>query len=266
MNQIKLSLQNSQYANNLNCIDGVYILLDPKWSKIAVSVSGGADSALLTYLLSKLIVEKKLNIEVNIITNIRMWKSRPWQRKNSIDVFDWMCNNFQEIKYVRHENFIAPEIEYGTAGPVFTDKNGNLKSGDQISVKSHAEYICFRDKIDAWFAGLTKNPNDPSITLGMPDRNQEFDGNVSSLIFENEHTTMCHPFRYHDKKWVMSQYKKHSLNDLLSLTRSCEGDNNSYPEIFKGLDYKNYNDNVTVPKCGKCFWCQERAWGLRNAE
>lgn len=266
MDSIKIALEKSQFNNNLNYIDGVYIFLDPDWNKIAVSLSGGADSALLAFLLSRLIVEQKLNIEVHIITNVRMWKSRPWQRKNSIDVFNWLYNNFPQVKYIRHENFIAPELEYGVSGPIFVDKNNNAKSGDQISVKSHAEYICFRENIDAWFAGMTKNPEDPNITLRMKDRDQEFDGSIDPLIFKNEHMIMCHPFRYHDKRWIMTQYKKYSLDSLLNLTRSCEGDNNSYPDIFKGLDYTTYDINMLVPECGKCFWCQERAWGLKNAE
>jgi hypothetical protein len=266
MISVKSALENSQYKHHLNNVDGVYIFLNPEWKRIAVSVSGGADSALLAFLLSTLITQRQLEIEIHIISNIRMWKTRPWQRKNSIDVFDWLTKQFPKLVYVRHENFVAPEIEYGSIGPIIPDRNNILKSGDQISVKSHAEYICFRENINAWFAGITKNPDDSSITLKMQDRDNEFEGDIDPLIYKNDFMYICHPFKYNTKKWTMTQYKKHSLEDLLAITRSCEGDNNSYPEIFKGLDYKNYNNNSTVPECGKCFWCQERTWGLKNAE
>ena len=86
MTNIKELFYQSGYKNIYD-IDDVFIVLDSDWKKIAVSVSGGADSALLLFLLSSLIDKNNLSIEINVITNIRMWKSRPWQRKNSLDVF-----------------------------------------------------------------------------------------------------------------------------------------------------------------------------------
>jgi hypothetical protein len=266
MDSIKIALEKSQYKDNLINVDGVYLLLNPKWNKISVSVSGGADSALLLFLLAKLIDEKNLNIEIHVITNIRMWKTRPWQRKNSIDVFQWVSSKFPNISFKRHENFIAPELEYGAIGPIIPNAQGIMKSGDQISVKSHAEYVCFTYDIDAWFAGITKNPDSDSITLKMSDRDQEFDGNVDSLIYDNNNTLLCHPFKYHTKQWIVTQYKKLNIEELLLLTRSCEGDTKAYPEIFRGLDYMTYTETSLVPECGKCFWCQERTWAIEQSK
>ena len=259
MTNIKELFYQSGYKNIYD-IDDVFIVLDSDWKKIAVSVSGGADSALLLFLLSSLIDKNNLSIEINVITNIRMWKSRPWQRKNSLDVFNYIKDRFPNIRFIRHENFIAPDLEYGNIGRTIKDLNGNLKSGDQISVISHAEYVCFTNNINAWFAGITRNPSE--IENGMDDRNFDFPGHINDLITVKDTIHACHPFRYVTKKWIMYQYRKQELNDLLNITRSCEGDNNSYPDIFKGLDYKSYKETDTVPECGKCFWCRERNWGL----
>lgn len=266
MNDILTALTHHGYADTANNIDGVYIVVDPKWKKIAVSVSGGADSALLLFLLCDIISKQQLKIEVNIISNIRMWKDRPWQRKNSVDVFNYIKDRFPEIQFQRHENFIAPEIEYGNIGRIIPDRNKQLKSGDQISTASHAEYICYTYNIDAWFAGITKNPPTDNITLGMDDRKIEFDGNLELLVSKQNNTVVCHPFRFSDKRWIMRQYKNYKLDNLLLITRSCEGDNKAYPEIFNGLDFNTYEDSDIVPECGKCFWCQERTWGIQNAE
>jgi 7-cyano-7-deazaguanine synthase in queuosine biosynthesis len=266
MTAILNSLIQNGYVTNINNVDNVYIILDTEWKKIAVSVSGGADSALLLFLLCDIIDKKQLKIDVNVITNIRMWKDRPWQRKNSIDVFNFIQARFTKIKFQRHENFIAPELEYGNIGRSISDRDGRLKSGDQISTISHAEYICHTYDIDAWFAGITKNPTDTNITSGMDDRTNEFDGTIEQLISKQNNTVMCHPFRFTDKRWIMRQYKNYKLDELLALTRSCEGDNNTYPTIFDGLDFTTYKDSDIVPECGQCFWCQERSWGIQNAE
>ena len=50
--------------------DGVYLPINPSWKNIAISLSGGADSALLAYL----ICSNLKNVNVHVISNIRMWR------------------------------------------------------------------------------------------------------------------------------------------------------------------------------------------------
>ena len=57
----------------------------------------------------------------------------------------------------------------------------------------------------------------------------------------------------------MAQYINYGLNDLLALTRSCEG---SIVEF--GEEYLHNNDYP--PECGTCFFCEEKTWGFNNAE
>jgi 7-cyano-7-deazaguanine synthase in queuosine biosynthesis len=54
------------------------------------------------------------------------------------------------------------------------------------------------------------------------------------------------------------RYIENNLIDLFDITRSCEGE-------FKELNYKTYQPYQPVPVCGKCFWCLEREWGIKNA-
>jgi len=256
-------IKNWAYKDYTHDIDGVAFVLNPEWKKIAVSISGGADSAMLAYILCDLIVKNNLKIQVHIISNIRMWKTRPWQKWDSLNVYYELCVRFPTIEFIRHENFIAPDIEYGNIGPIIKDEYGHMKSGDQISVRSHAEYVCFTQKINAWFAGITKNPPLDSITLKPDDRNDELtEENIHLLVDYQQGIYVCHPFRFTSKDWIIRQYKNFNLENLLSKTRSCEGDTNTFPEIFKGLDYRTYTPGQQVPSCGKCFWCQERNWAL----
>ena len=231
--------------------DGVYLPIDPTWKNISFSLSGGADSALLAYL----VCSKLDSVNVDIIKNIRMWKTRPWQRHIAIGVFDYLRDTFPNHNFIRHENFISPEIEYGAIGPIIKDRFGNMKAGDQIMARSFAEYICTRDDIEVWFAGVTRNPKVDSITSGMPDRNIDYASvdDVKLTLLEYESKLVSHPFVFVSKDWVVKQYKDLDILDLFNLTRSCEGD-------FEGLDYTNYKPGQYVPICGECFWCQERNW------
>jgi hypothetical protein len=235
-------------------IDKVNLHIDPAWTGIAVSVSGGADSALLTYLLCSIISREQLDIEVHVISHIRMWKTRPWQRYDSLRVYQFLEESFPTITFHRHENFIAPDIEYGKIGPSIRDEHGNMKGGDQITVRSHAEYICVTHEINAWFSALTMNPNDATITNGMPDRVHK-EQDPSKLIVEQSGVYICHPFLYTTKDWIVKQYQDNNIIHLFDITRSCEGE-------FEGLDYTNYVPFEHVPVCGTCFWCRERAWAI----
>lgn len=237
-------------------IDGVYFPLNPEWKKISISVSGGADSALLSYIICNSLVKMDLKMEIHIISNVRMWKTRPWQKYNSLDVYNWLVKRFPTLHFRRHENFISPEIEYGTIGPIIKDVYGQMKSGDQISTRSHVEYICATHNINAWFAGITKNPPEEFSGNGMSDRNVDKLVDLNSIMIEHEGVWACHPFKYVTKDWIVKQYIENDIMDLFNITRSCEGE-------FTQLTYKNYVPGQLVPLCEKCFWCHERNWAKK---
>lgn len=254
--KVNFQYENSVYKSIVHEFDGLLIPFDFQWNKIAISVSGGADSALLTYLLCSLITEQKVNTEVHIISHVRMWKTRPWQRYNSIDVFSWFQDNFKNIKFFRHENFIPPDLEYGDKGPTILDEYKNLKSGDQIIVRAHAEWLCTVEKLNVWYSAKTKNPSDLSITKGMPDRFVS-DPSIDKLLLNYKGIYVSNPFLYTEKDWIIKQYVKNNILDLFNKTRSCEGD-------FQDIDYTNYIPGQIVPECGECFWCQERNWARKK--
>jgi hypothetical protein len=226
----------------LHNFDGVAIPFDPAWKNIAISLSGGCDSALLTHQLCTLVEDTT----IHIISHVRMWRTRPWQKYNSLDVFNYFVNKFPDIKFVRHENFIPPELE----GKLIGDKTGN-----QIITRSYAEYVCIKESISAYYAGDTLNPAD--VTGGPVDRSIE--GTTMQPIREHLGGFACQPYSVVHKDYVVSQYKKLDLWDLFNITRSCEGE-------FEELNQNNYVPGQPVPTCGVCFWCRERQWGIDNAK
>ena len=224
------------------------IYLDQKWNRIGISLSGGADSALLAYLICKNV---STTTDIHITNQIRMWKTRPWQGYVADGVIDWLKQEFNNKFYI-HKNLIPPELEEPT-NYFIKDEYGKMKSGNRIILRSHNEYIAYQYNLDALYGGVNMNPD-----IDIPGKVAERDQGHLLPHFVHNGVDICHPFVYTKKDWIIRQYYKNGIEDLLDLTRSCEGE-------FEGLDYTTYTPGQHVPICGECFWCKERQWGIDNA-
>lgn len=252
---------NNQKIELVN-IDGVDIPFDSTWKNIAISVSGGADSALLAYLLCSLVTNHKTTF--HILSHIRCWKTKPWQRYDNIRVFKWLTQRFNHINFIRHENFIAPELEWADKGPTIIDEYGKLVSGDSLEIRAFAEYIGHSNNVDAYYNAVNRNPRSIMFDNRMLTRDIERTNDQKHKeLMIHMGKVASHPFRFVEKDWIIKQYYRLGILDLLDNTRSCEGDNTTHPEIFKGLDYKTYIPDQKVPVCGTCFWCKEKEWALQ---
>lgn len=221
------------------------LFLNPKYNRIGISLSGGADSALLAYLILK-----DSDANIYFTTQIRMWKTRPWQRYVAQDVVEWFRKNFpNRIEHI--EGFIPPEMEEPHTTNII-DEYGKEKPGNRIILRAHNEWIIHTYKLDAWYAAVTQNPDN---ILGGPEERYE---GVLPLHMKHMGVDICHPFVYTTKDWIVKQYKNENILDLLNITRSCEGE-------FEDLDYTTYTPRQMVPTCGECFWCKEREWAIEQA-
>ena len=217
------------------------------WSRIGISLSGGADSALLAYLILK-----ETDADIYFTTQVRMWKTRPWQRYIAKDVVSWFREKFNNrIEHI--EGFIPPEMEEPNTTYI-TDEYGKTKPGNRIILRAHNEWIVHTYNLNAWFAAVNKNP-DIDIAGALEERN---DG-VLPLQMKHMGVDICHPFVYTTKDWIIKQYYENNIEDLLDITRSCEGE-------FKELDYTSYTPGQDIPICGECFWCKEREWAIEQAK
>ena len=233
----------------------INIPFDPKWRNIAIAVSGGADSALLAYMVCQ--KAKEHNVTVHIINHVRCWKTKPWQQDDATQVYNWLFQEFYHTTFKRHINLIAPDLEYGNVGPNLTDEYGKKVSGDNIQSRAYAEYICHKHDVDAFYNGVTRNPR-LAMFNGMQERDIDpTDDNKHLEYMIHMDVVVSHPFRFVDKAWIMLQYKELGIMDLFNLTRSCEGE-------IEGIDYKTYTPGQYVPVCGKCFWCKEREWAIEQ--
>lgn len=224
------------------------LYVNPSWQRIGISLSGGADSALLAYLICL-----NTDADIHVVSQVRCWKTRPWQRYNSIAVFDWLEKRFSKNKFMRHEGFIPPEMEEPNTTYIL-DEYQQLKSGNRIILRAHNEFIIHTYKLDAWFSAVTKNP-DIAIQGALEERNE----GVLPIHMKHMGIDIYHPFVYTMKDWIIKKYCEHNIQDLLNITRSCEGE-------FKDLNYTNYIPNQNVPICGECFWCKERKWAIEQSK
>jgi hypothetical protein len=238
-------------------VDSVLIPFNTSWKNVAISVSGGADSALLAYLVCEL--AKEHNATIHIVNHVRMWKTRPWQQHDAERVYQWLFQRFYHTTFNRHTSFIAPDIEYGNIGPNLTDEYGKKVSGDNIQQRAYGEFIVNKYHVDAYYNAITRNPRLAQFN-GMRERDIEpTEDNKHLEYMIHMGRVASHPFRFVDKSWVLKQYRRLEIMDLFEITRSCEGE-------FEGLDYTTYKPGQDVPTCGKCFWCKEREWAIEQSK
>lgn len=276
---------------------GIPIPFDNNWKSIAVDMSGGADSTLLVYLLANYIMQlharnKYVSTRIHIISHIRMWRTRPWQKYYRERALAEIQSRFPRIKFIIHENFIPPEIEMGSIGTIIP-VGDTLKSGDQIESGMFARYICTTHKIDAKYGSTTANPKVLHGGGGAPDRDVDYSTMedlpldrmvhpISMAPFTNKIPILFEPFTFLEKDVLLAKYKELGIVDLFDLTRSCEGEStmlmdSALEDAKKGLMEKplqNYmHDAVNqytygqyVPICGKCYWCKERSWAITKSK
>ena len=237
-------------------MNDINLTFDTSWKNVAIAVSGGADSALLAYLICKNITN---TTRVHIINNIRCWKTKPWQQHDIENVIKWLMNRFTSIEFKIHKNFVSPELEWGNVGPTIVDEYGKLVSGDNLELRAFSEYVCITNSVDAYYNAVTRNPRTVNFS-GMPSRDIEPDDTNAHLsAMEHMGFLAYHPFRFLEKNVIIKKYKEYDIWDLFELTRSCEGE-------FAGLDYTTYIPGQHVPTCNTCFWCKERAWAIEQSK
>jgi len=249
----KITVQNLEKKGlRLWKVDGVRIPINPEWNNIVVMLSGGADSACLTYNLCKIIETYNLNIKVHIFSGIRVWKSRPWAADVSERVYNWLKNRFENILGQRHTYFVPTYFEHSNLGNAFDGK-----PGETIILAEYLEFLCSQQKYNAVYDATTQNPKNYSGKR-MEVRDES---TAQVLVGAHDNYWKLGPLQTTAKDWIIKQYKDNNILDLLKLTRSCEGDAYLEPIVF-GRDYKWYDKNKQVPECGRCFWCEERKWAL----
>ena len=207
---------------------------------ILFNISGGADSAILLYILCDYLQKQKRDVKINCLT-LSFDRRYRWQNKRAANIIEYVISNLNFYNIKNHHTI----YHHG-----FSDVPLNAYQKDQW----------IEGKFDILMGGNTANPRwDTDIetkdgnrvnlwTTNCPTiegRNQD---NIDQWIYRDGYGYYS-PFANVDKRFVADMYIQYGVEDLLTLTRSCCSD---IPD--------------TEPPCGVCWSCAERKliWGDWN--
>lgn len=279
-----MSEKSKNFAYSIN---GVPIIFDKRNEDIAITLSGGADSTMLLFLLCNIIRTQELKTKIHCITLLRFTEDRMYLEDVVNGVVEWMRAKFPEIEILQHLGFIPTALEMTPLADLTTgltrtgainDFQEVIKRGataDVYAVNSYSVYIRRRYNIGWQYDGTTTNPEHSVGERSTPVFRNPRELTLADLrgactlteyygIDEKPNNTLTNsPFEFIQKNWVMAQYKNFGIEDLLELTRSCEGSNIALNARFgKG----NWTTRGSDYVCGHCFFCDERKWGIDNSD
>lgn len=229
----------SKYSNDIKII--------VKGDKVIVRLSGGADSALLLWMVCDSWKKAGMDNDLNIYPITVIHGQRPWQSYYVQHIIDIVREDFPTI------NIHAPKTRLCEKPKVdYVDYQENLI---QEIVDKHGE--CMR------FNGVTLNPpkeigesywgdgeeyghiwDNRELHRDWENRESKF-----SKLFRDE--WHCNPFYTSHKGHIAELYKELGLLEkLLPFTRSCEG----WAHITKSF----------TEVCNQCWWCRERDWAFND--
>lgn len=212
-------------------------------NSIGVWLSGGADSALMLFLLCKQIKDNNLPIKVVACT---IDHKRPFQNIAGEVVSKVKALLDCDDTILDHQVYNPPAQTVWTADELkkqFKDVN----------------YINFKNGlIQVLYTGTTLNPPQDiqkSFNYGILEDIERVRGvdvpkqiEKYSVHTEGDLTREfieIRPFLNTDKKAIGELYTEHNLMEtLFPITRSCE------------------DLNTVRGHCGTCWWCEERKWGF----
>jgi len=209
---------------------------------IGIKLSGGADSAMVTYLLCKYITDEQ-HYEKTLVPFTTIHGNKPTNLWYALKVKWWMQENFPKVKWYEEH---------------FTNHANGTNYGDKVNELS--DELFEKKIIDFKYSGVTANPprevhvkfkgvGDP--TSGIPPGG----GLNGGLPFDRDKvegqkidTSSGKIFANIDKQGIAELYQQYDLIDtLFPLTRTCEA---------------KWNNTEKIPHCGECVWCEERLWGF----
>jgi hypothetical protein len=209
--------------------------------KLGISMSGGADSSMLCYLVVKyLMITDRHDVVIHPVTC--NWGVRPWSIGAAKNAVKFIANHTGFKNFGQHYKFHISKEDCTTDD--FKEKLFGVNTS----------FMFGNELIDHIFGGKTKNPP-KEVMDTFYDKNFQSDRVEPTLenVYKSPVDTV--PFAMVDKRFIIEQYRKEkALFDILlnKITRSCEGDE---------VTTENYTNT-----CGKCWWCEERAWAIEQTK
>lgn len=191
---------------------------------IGIAHSGGADSAIMLYILMKYAAGP-----IHVYTCANKFKHRI-NPKIALDVIGKLID-ITGRQDVYHHTFFTERQTFNT---LFDPLKQFIDSG----------------QVNIMYTAVTALPPDEDLTDSTKFSSdnglyEKRNANVARPVYNGDKKQFYSPWFNQDKKFVAQVYEECMLTDVLyPITRSCED-----TELKEG-------------HCGKCWWCQERLWAF----
>lgn len=215
-----------------NSQQDIEIKLPEYIKRVALRISGGADSAIVGYMLSKYVKEERPDIKIVPITVDQVGKN--YQIKFAKRIIEFYKEQFGNIFLEHYTDVSYDESNYS-----------NVQSN--LQKKLYKEGI-----VDFHFLGLTLNPPRDSIPsfIFSEGWTEPLDRKRTGKLKPMYKGKRCAPLINIDKRGVAELYQTLGIMDtLFPLTRSCEV----------------YTDDFSK-HCERCWFCAERFYGFGRYE
>jgi len=248
------------------------VLINTDAKNVGIFLSGGIDSAVILYLIAKTFSEKGIKTAIQPVT-VRRGNPSEYREYDRVDIYPYAD---KIIAYVRNKfpnvnicDTIKEDANYWWASFLKDGKNLGSYTFTQSVLSNYLIWKYARpsivsetnaqngiDLLYCEYFGTTKNPpKDSSVPQSEESHRDNVTANyiqgVATAIDTGDFIKYYEPFRNADKRITM--WLAHQLNileDLLPITRSCEGG---------PVETENF-----TKECMECWWCLERHWALEN--
>jgi 7-cyano-7-deazaguanine synthase in queuosine biosynthesis len=214
----------------MKSIDVDSVNLDIYTGPVGVSVSGGADSAILLYHLMK----NKTDDKIYIFSTGNHEKSRL-----NIPVATTVV---EKCIHLTGNTNVEHHITY-------TDEQNST------SLFNKLDFYFDNNLVNIVYTGVTENP--PKVVSDkfmheVTELDREADAGIKPTIHHNKFYT---PWININKLKIAEMYNKDNLlKELYPYTRSCEY--NQHNSFFANIE------DPGLGHCGYCWWCEERKWAF----
>jgi len=213
-----------------------------KVKHIGIKLSGGADSAIVSYMLFKTIEEGKYNTKVTILTTVHEQKA--FQKVYSDKVLMWLIKEFPNVQIGEHLTNTCPAIKIGQklwgSTEYSTKQEDLLDQAYELGIERHYNGITANPPIEVYKTFYSKIGE--LLIGGVPERDIKYQEQFNN----NPRQPGYRPLINTNKQGVADLYKQYGLTDtLFKQTRSCEA----------------WTDNFDK-HCDDCWFCKERKWGF----
>lgn len=220
---------------------------------VGVSISGGADSALLLYIV---MANTKHHVHIYTLFNPEIIEAY----ESHIDAVVETCSRLTgNTNFTLHKEFMetneADTVFRYLGGRFETDGVGLIYFG-LTKFPPKDVYLKFNDSVPNWIAEWRDEQHiRPCYGMTIPAENKEHipflfrvweeDKTMTTLISDNR---IYVPFVNLNKKDIANMYRTLNISEGFKAYRSCE------------------NHTHIGSHCGMCWWCGERKWAFGYLE